>query len=202
MPDEDTTKVETTEQPAEPVKPVEQPVKSSEPPANEPEEFDKDRAMNTIKNLREIEKQAKKDAKELETLRAEKQQREEAEMTELEKANKQLADLQAKNAEMQANIWRNQAANEANLPPAFADRVKGATLEEMKADALKLAEALPKVKAPAIQPTNPSNGGHKENVAEMRERLFGRQGNVFDMDAIRQGGGGVVWEEGAENQQE
>ena len=73
MPEPITTQGETPSKPTEPVAPVEQPPASKvEQPASEQTEepFDKDRAMKTINNLREVEKQAKKDAKELETLRA------------------------------------------------------------------------------------------------------------------------------------
>ena len=50
------------------------------------DEFDRDRAMATIENLRKIERQAKKDQKELDRLKAEKAKQEEAEKTELERA--------------------------------------------------------------------------------------------------------------------
>lgn len=194
MSDEKTTQGETPEKPAETVAAVEQePVKSEKPAGDE---FDKERAMETIHKLRDFEKQAKKELKELETLRAEKQEREQAEMTELEKAKKRIAELEKQSQDAQRAIWQRDAAAEANLPSIFADRVKGETLEEMKADAVKLAEALPKQSnsKPSLKPTNPANGERKESEAEKRERLFGPQGqNYFNMDNIVKAGGGV-WE--------
>jgi hypothetical protein len=194
MSDKKATEGETPEVPAEKVEKVEPVV--SEKPATEPEEFDQERAMTTIRTLREIEKQAKKDAKELELLRAKEREREEAEMTELEKARKQVEELNAEKAKLQTDIWKQQAAAEANLPSIFAERVKGSTLDEMKADALALAEALPKSKnTPSLKATNPANGEKKETDAETRARLFGTPQNAFTMDMIKQQGGGVVWHE-------
>ena len=115
-------------------------------------------------------------------------------MTELEKAQKQLEELQAQNANLQRDFWRREAAAQANLPSIFADRIKGTTQEEMLEDAKKLADVLPKAKqTPNIKSTNPSNGDKVETDKERRERLFGRQGNAFDMETIKAQGGGVVW---------
>lgn len=189
----------TPEQPIEPIAPVEQPVQPTQQPAPEPveEPFDKDRAMNTINKLREVEKQAKQEKKELEQLRAEKQKRAEAEMTEAQRLQKQLEAAEAKNAKLTTDMWRNKAATEANLPSIFADRIQGATEEEMLADAKKLAEALPKGtnKAPPINATNPANGNGTETNAQKRERIFGKQGNPFDMETIKAKGGGVIFRE-------
>lgn len=57
-----------------------------EPSGDSEDEFDRERAMATIENLRKIERQAKKDQKELDRLRAEKAKQQEAEQTELERA--------------------------------------------------------------------------------------------------------------------
>jgi|GEM_PF-2563972 len=190
------TQGETPEKPAETVEPVQEPTQKSsdvKPAANTDEEWDSERAMNTIKQLRDFEKQAKKELKELETLRAEKQEREEAEMTELEKAQKRIADLEAQAADAQKALWQRDAAAKANLPSEFVDRVRGETLEEMLEDAKKLAEALPKHSKPSLSPTNPANGEKAETLAEKKQRLFGRQGqNYFDIDNVMQSGGGVL----------
>ncbi len=164
------------------------------PPA-EVEEFDKDRAMNTIRNLREFEKKAKPELKELEQMKAEQRKRAEAEMTEAQRLQKQLADTQAENARIMSDLWRREAADAAKLPSEWLDRIKGTTKEELLEDAKKLAEILPKQKPtpPHIDPTNPPNGQPAETEAQKRERLFGRQSNIFDMEAIKNNGGGVVW---------
>lgn len=171
-------------------------------PATEPaEEFDKDRAMATITKLREIEKKAKQEQKELEQLKAKEKQREEAEMTETQRIQKQNDDVLAENAKLKSDLIRREVIQEVNLPSIFADRLQGTTKEEMLADAKKIAEVLPKQTktAPTLNVTNPANGQLVETEAQKRERLFGRQGNVFDMNAIQEGGGGVVWVQPPEN---
>jgi hypothetical protein len=173
-----------------------QPEAVAPPPAPaEAEEFDKARAMELIAKLRDVEKKAKQESKELETLRAKEQQRAEAEMTEAQRLQKQLADTQAENARIMSDLWRREAADAAKLPSEWLDRIKGTTKEELFADAEKLAGILPKQKpaAPHLDPTNPANGQVTETEAQMRERLFGRQGNVFDIGKVKSGGGGVVW---------
>lgn len=156
--------------------------------------FDKDRAMRTIHTLREAEKEAKKQLKELETLKAEKAKREEAEMTESQRLQKQADELAMQNAKLQGDILRRDVIAETGIPAIFADRLKGTTKEEMLADAQELAKSLPQMKiAPKLPATNPQNADLVETEAQKRERLFGKQQNVFNIDAIRAGGGGVVW---------
>lgn len=64
------------------------------PPSDEGEPFDEERAMATIRNLREVEKQAKKDAKRLADLEAKLKGIEDADKTELEKAQAKVAELE------------------------------------------------------------------------------------------------------------
>jgi hypothetical protein len=162
--------------------------------AAEDETFDKDRAMQTIQKLREIEKQGKKEKAELEQLKAEKASREEAEMTESQKATKRAEDAEAKASKLETDILRRDVIAETGLPALFADRLKGTTKEEMLADAQELAKTLPQLKiAPHVPPTNPNNANTQETNAAKRERLFGKQGNPFDMETIKAQGGGVVW---------
>ena len=175
--------------PSEPVAPP------PTPPAEAEEAFDKDRAMNTIKTLREVEKKAKQDLKELETLRAKEKQREEAEMTETQRIQKQADEIKAENAKLKSDLIRREVIAEVNLPSIFADRLQGTTKEEMLADAKRLAEVLPKQNrtAPTLGATNPANGQTTETEAQQRERLFGRQSNPFDMEEIKKRGGGVIF---------
>lgn len=159
------------------------------------ETFDAERAMKTIHKLREEEKQYKKQLKELETLKAEKQKREEAEMTESQRLQKQADELANQNAKLQADILRRDVVAETGLPVFLSDRLKGTTKEEMLADAQELLKNLPQAQknAPKLPPTNPANGELVENEAQKRARLFGRQSNIFDIKAIEEAGGGVVW---------
>jgi len=169
-----------------------------ETPAEEPgeEPFDKDRAMATIKAQRESERKLKEQLKDYEKLKAAEQQRIEAEMSETERLTKQAQEAQARAAQLEAELLRRDVIAETGLPPVLAERLKGTTKEEMLADAKELQKSLPLQKTPPhIPANNPPNGEKKETEAQMRERLFGKQGNVFDINAIQKGGGGVVWPE-------
>lgn len=190
----------------DPVKPTgetpEPPVQGAGPSAPEPtppaaeEPFDKERAMKTILTLREQEKQWKKEQKELETLRAERQQRAEAEMTEAQREKARADKAEQEKLALQADILRRDVIAETGLPAGFADRLKGANKDEMLADAkelLKLIPQPPNPKAPHLNSTNPSNGQTNETDAQRRERLFGKQGNPFDLETIKNQGGGVIF---------
>jgi hypothetical protein len=59
-------------------------------------DFDKDRAIGTIKKLRENEKTLKQQLKELETLKAKQKEREDAEKSEADRLKEQIADLESK----------------------------------------------------------------------------------------------------------
>jgi hypothetical protein len=179
-----------TPQAAPAVQPVEQPAATpQEQPAPTTEEpFDKDRAMNTIRNLREQEKSWKQGQKELETLKAKEKQREEAELTEQQRLQKQADELKAENARLQADIWKSKAASETGIPSILAERLQGKSYDEVLADAKKLAESLPKKTAPGLPPTNPGNADPNETDAQKRARIFGTNADAF-------AGGGVVWKD-------
>jgi len=167
----------------------------AEPQVETPEEpFDKDRAMKTITNLREFEKTAKRELKELETLKAEKKQREEAAMSETERLTKQARELADKNAKLEGDILRRDVIAETGLPSTFADRLKGATRDELLADAQELAKTLPQLKvAPKLPPTNPSNSQPIDSEAVLRQTLFGGNSTRLDKEGLKRLGGGVVW---------
>jgi len=174
---------------------VETPAQSAEVTDATAEPFDAERAMKTIHKLREQEKETKKQLKELETLRAEKQKREEAEMTESQRLQKQAEELANQNAKLRADILRRDVVAETGLPVFLSDRLKGTTKEEMLADAQELLKNLPPAQknAQKLPPTNPANGEIVESEAQKRARLFGKQTNIFDVKAIEEAGGGVVW---------
>jgi hypothetical protein len=162
-------------------------------PVEEP--FDKDRAMNTITKLRGIEAQAKKDLKELETLKAEKKQREDAALSETERLTKQAKELSEKNAKLEGDLIRRDVIAETGLPATFADRLKGTTKDELLADAQELAKTLPQLKvAPKLPPTNPSNTTTVSAEQEVRAKLW-PNGSRLDKETIARLGGGVVLKE-------
>ena len=110
----------------------------------------------------------------LEAFEAAEEKRKEAEMSELELAQKKLADLEAEHNQLKLEAHQATAAAEAGLPPEFAGRIKGATIEEMNADAKALFDLLPvKPKAnpratnPNIEQVNPSG----ETLEQKNRRL-------------------------------
>lgn len=81
-----------------------------------------------------------------------------AQMTEQEKAQAKIAELEAKNAETEAKVrameitkLRSKLLSEAGLPADLADRVRGETEEEIKAD-LESLKAI-------VKPKNVGGGG-------------------------------------------
>lgn len=188
------------ETPAAPVQgtnaPVNPPVVPPPAPAEPEEEFDKERAMATIKAQRTAERELRAQLKDYERLKAEEQKRVDAQLTETERLKKQADELAAKNAKLESDILRRDVASETGLPVIFADRLKGASKEEMLADAAELLKALPpqeKQKAPHLANPNPNAAASAETEAQKRERVFGKMTNIFDTVAIQEQGGGVVW---------
>lgn len=172
--------------------PVTEPqVTTPEPPVEEP--FDKERAMKTIEKLRDIERQHKQDKKELERLQADEKKRAEAQLSETEREKKRADDLATENAKIKSDLLRREVVDEVGLPATFAQRLQGATREELLADAKELSKTLPQLKvAPKVPPTNPSNSNTVETEPQKRERLFGPRVNPFDFDSVKAQGGGVV----------
>ena len=151
------------------------------------EPFDEARAMETIKKLRENEKALKKQAAELEKYRKADEERKQAEMSETERLNAELERAKAELQKSRLDVLKRQAAGKAGLPEAFADRLKGETLEELEADAKVILDALPKPKAPNAGTTNPGlNAGKEETHAQKKARLVGEPANIWS-------GGGVNW---------
>ena len=188
MPDE--TKDPQGETPITP--PVTEPPVVPEPPVEEP--FDKERAMSTINKLRDVEKQAKQDKKELEQLRAEKQKQADATLSETERLQKERDTIAAENAQIKSNLLRREVIDEVGLPASFASRLQGATKEELLADAKELAKTLPQLKvAPKVPPTNPGPTSPADREAQVRQQLFGGNSSRLDEKSIERLGGGVVF---------
>lgn len=94
--------------------------------------------------------------------------------------DKLKADIEA----LTLNGLRAKIAAEFQLPPAFAERLKGATEEELKADAEALKAALPAQPQTPGRPggtTTPVPGGTpgKETDEQRRKRIFGSGTQTF-----------------------
>ena len=187
--EKETQPTETVELPAEPKGQV---MATSDTAVED--EFSRDRAMNTILNLRKQEKEWKREQKELAELRQKEQDRKQAEMTEAERYKLRADQLEAElKAERQGRM-RLQVAAEYNLPEALANRLQGDTIEALKADAEQLAKLLPKPKKEAQLSANDIGDGKKgESDAQRRARIYNKGTDLFDLDNLRQNGGGVFF---------
>lgn len=179
----------------------EQPQEGAEPeasqveaPAVEAEEFDKERALETIKKLRQFEKQSKALERKLAEYEAKEREREESKLSETEKLKRQLAEKEAALQSLERAAMQRKAAEAAGLPPAFAERLKGETQEELEADAKALKEVLPKAQAPNVGTTNPGSNatGQGETLEQRRARVYGGAVDIFDPATVAKLGGGVV----------
>jgi len=133
--------------------------------------FDAARAKELIAQLREDAKGKKAIEKKLAELQAADEQRKEAQLSELEKANKRAAELEAKLKTTELREMRGRIGAEYKLPAEIAERLQGDTDEAMKADAKKLADALPK--QPTLTPTNPPSGQATPTDAQWNAFLYG-----------------------------
>lgn len=185
------------------------------------DDFDKDRALATIKKLREFEKQAKAQAKELDDLRAKTKQAEDAKLSEQERLAKRVAELEQAVKERETLIQDREARLTETRRAALVARLAGnlgardtgdanilaatagvdPNAETAEADAKRAIEALKKAKpylfggAGGVEPFNPPAGGQNgatETDAQRRMRLYGGGGNIFDVATGRAAGGGVI----------
>ena len=122
------------------------------------------------------------------------QEKAEAQLSEVEKLRKQLNQIAQEKAALERATLQRQAAEKAGLPPVFADRLKGETLEELEKDAKAILEALPKAQQPKGNPTNPgSNATGGETDIQRLARLHGQDTNVFEATTNAKLGGGVIF---------
>jgi hypothetical protein len=189
--EKETQKVEMTETEAEPKGQG----AATQPTTADEDEFSRDRAMNTILNLRKAEKEWKRKEKELQELQLKEQERKQSELTDIERIKQRADQLEAElKAERQGRL-RLQVAAEYSLPEALANRLQGESLEELKADAEQLAKLLPKPKKenPALNPTDIGDGQKGETDAQKRARIYNKGSNLFDVDGIKKSGGVVFF---------
>jgi len=151
------------------------------------EEFDKERAMATIKNLRKFEKEAKKAQERLARYEQEEQERKKAELSEIDRLKLEKQEAEQKLAYFAREKLQREIADKLKLPFGLADRIKGETPEEMEADAKQLFDSLPK---PVVTKTGVTNPG-AQAVEPQIERL-NADINPFDPNWVKSHGGGVI----------
>ncbi len=154
------------------------------------EAFDKERAMDTIRKLREEAKQAKKAAAELERYRKMEEERKQAEMSETDRLKAELDQMKGELKAKTVRTMQIEVAAKLGIPAALSDRLHGETLEEMEEDAQAILAVLPKQKAaPNTGATNPgeqAGSGDTFEDAHKRWKAGEKQPNPFL-------GGGVVF---------
>ena len=179
------------------------------------EQFDADRAMRTIRALRDEVKEAKAQAKELTELRQRVKDAEDAKLSELERAQKVAQDAQARaeRAESQArakaleatvvqeavrlNIVNAEAAMKLMDTAAikFDDEGKPTNVAALLTD---LVKAKPFLVAPTGPNTSTGNAQRGVEDPQARERylrslLDGPGASIWDPKRQAERGGGVIW---------
>lgn len=190
MAENETPTIETVELPAEP-----KGLGAAISETAVEDEFSRERAMNTILNLRKQEKEWKQEKKRLAELETKEQERKQSEMTEAEKYKARADQLEAELKEERQGRMRLQVAAEYSLPEALANRLQGDTIEALKADAEQIAKLLPKPKKenPALSPNDIGDGKKGETDQQKRNRIYNKGADLFDTESIKQNGGGVFF---------
>ena len=144
-----------------------------EAPEKEEEEFDKERAMATIKKLRKFEKDAGKLQKKIEEYEQKEIEDKKAKLTEIDRLKLEKQEAEQKLAELTLKEQRREAAKIAELPDEFVDRIQGNTPDEMIEDAKKMKAAIP-IQKSNIGVTNP--GPNATGQQETKEQTLRRLG--------------------------
>lgn len=108
--------------------------------ADDTETHDPARARAALEKKNREAKALRDRLRELEPLAAKAREADEAAKTELQKAAEARATAERERDEARLALARRDAADEAGLPKAWADRLRGSTTEELLADAKNLAK--------------------------------------------------------------
>lgn len=159
------------------------PTGSTEKPATQPwgDDFDPNRAWNTIQTQREQEKQLKEKINQIES---ELQQRKDAEKTELEKAQERAKEAQERAEKAELSLLRGRVAAEFGIPADFLSANDEETLKS-QAKALtefvdsKVGKPAPDLPAKPKETLVPGNGTGGDDIqltgAQIAEIVRNRQ---------------------------
>lgn len=102
------------------------------------------------------------------------------------------ADEDRKAADLRA--LRVSVAAEAKLPPELAERLRGTTAEELKADAEALAKLIPAGSGQRVSPANAAGESTGTRAKQLIERIKNgnNSGTAFDVEFAKSAGGGVL----------
>ena len=177
--------------PTEEVKPGETPAPVTETVQEPPKaEASLEELQKRLANKQE---EAERLHKKVEKFEKEEADRIKAQMSELEKAQAERDEAKRLLGELQTERQKRAIAEKIGLPLSFADRLKGATPEEMEADAKQLLDAMPKPKVQPIGATAPAEGrAAGETLEQRRARIRGGGVDIFNPDVAKEYGGGVI----------
>lgn len=155
--------------------PEPEPVKVEGATADKVEAKVTESAEELARKLRNKTEEAERLHKKVEKFEAEESERKKSAMSETEQLKMERDQLAIKAKELETKQHQRDAAEKVGLPLVFADRLKGATPEELEADAMKLLENMPKgtKKAPTTPASSPADGGQTVTDEERRRFLFG-----------------------------
>lgn len=178
------------------------------------EPFDRERALATIAKLREFEKQAKAQARELDQLRAAQKAADDAKLSETERLAKQASESAAEAERLRQELRQERtkaaiatAAAKHNVPTKIAERmidVEYGDTGEVNTDALE--KALKQLVADhpnlvtqqsAASPTNAARSTANGATSARTPAIA----PLWDAQAAREQGGGVIWNSEANRRQ-
>lgn len=166
MPEPEEKQVETTEE--KPVEKQEDVVETTETKAEETAEYWRKRYENKQDEAARLHKKVEK-------FEADDIERKKAAMTEMEKLQAERDEALQKAKELETKQAQRDAAEKTGLPLVFANRLQGATPEELEADAKQLLESMPKSKGGkplgGMAPVEAEQ--HTVTDADRRKFLFG-----------------------------
>lgn len=113
--------------------------------------------------------------KKVEKFEADEEARKKATLSETERLQQERDEAVKTANELKTKQAQRDAAEKAGLPLVFADRLKGATPEELEADAKNLLESMPKgtKKPPTTPASSPADAVQANTDEERRRFLFG-----------------------------
>ena len=149
------------------------PPKDETPPAVPTLEESQAELDKTRKALKAANKEAAGRRKKLEAFEAAEDERKKAEMSEIDRLKLEGEELAAENTKLKFEGQQTAIATETGLPAAFADRIKGATPDEMKADAEALIAAMPVKPEANPKPTNPGDLALDGETLEQKNKRLG-----------------------------
>lgn len=133
---------------------------AGDPPSDPPKTEDEPKTFDAeyVQGLRAQAASYRTKAKRAEELEQQLQEIEDAKKSDLEKAQARVADLEQRAKDAELALLRRRVADETKLAPSFADRLRGSTEEELRADAEALQQLVAGQQPKPTEPPKPGEG--------------------------------------------